>query len=136
MRCSTAIDILRSVVEDESHLDGMANQLKEKWVEQEIEITKNHEQALENQKIILEEKKQAELKLVEENERKEAEKALSRQNMYQYLCISTKIEHFCLGHEKNYCNVINYSRNMVRRTLLLWTKTETLFSKKIRYFNP
>ncbi|OQR99965.1 hypothetical protein ACHHYP_03778 [Achlya hypogyna] len=80
-RCGMAVDVLRAVVEDDTVLDGLADQLKAKWLEQEDAAAKQVAASLELEKLRIEEKKQAELKLVEENERKEAEKALARQNM-------------------------------------------------------
>ncbi|KDO21319.1 hypothetical protein SPRG_13210 [Saprolegnia parasitica CBS 223.65] len=80
-RCQTAVDVLRAVVEDDAGLAGLDAQIKAKWLEQEDAAAKKAAQSLEQAKLELEEKKKAELKLVEENERKEAEKAQARQHM-------------------------------------------------------
>ncbi|OQS03883.1 hypothetical protein THRCLA_03834 [Thraustotheca clavata] len=80
-RCTTAVDILRAVVEDDSCLNGMAEEIKRKWTEEQENIAKKQAQSLEEEKARLELQKQKELQLVHENELKEAEKAQARQHM-------------------------------------------------------
>ncbi|CAK4081615.1 unnamed protein product [Aphanomyces euteiches] len=80
-RCSTAVDVLRAVVEDETSLDTLAGEIQAQWIAQEQELEKLKIQELEEEKVRLQAEKQEELKLVELNEQKEAEKAQARLHM-------------------------------------------------------
>ncbi|KAH9091483.1 hypothetical protein Ae201684P_011028 [Aphanomyces euteiches] len=82
-RCSTAVDVLRAVVEDETSLDTLAGEIQAQWIAQEQELEKLKIQELEEEKVRLQAEKQEELKLVELNEQKEAEKAQARLHMYE-----------------------------------------------------
>ncbi|KAF0686564.1 Aste57867_21658 [Aphanomyces stellatus] len=80
-RCATAVDVLRAVAGDEAALDTMAGELEQKWIEQEKELEQKKIQELEASKLRLLAEKEEELKLVEINKQKEAEKAQARLHM-------------------------------------------------------
>ncbi|KAG9405889.1 hypothetical protein AC1031_003805 [Aphanomyces cochlioides] len=80
-RCSTAVDVLRAVVEDETSLDTLAGEIRAQWIAQEQELEKLKIQELQEEKVRLQAEKEEELKLVELNQQKEAEKAQARLHM-------------------------------------------------------